>query len=136
MTNQLVDVSNGRVTFGAAVARVADSLSPLGAIARVVAESSACVVAIQEIHARQEIQLAGQRVEADTTVRLAELENRRRAASASLRQMRHHGGQADLTAKDLRRCVVNMQREVVKPRITSAEMKTYVELIRVFTTTL
>lgn len=128
MTKQLVSVENGRVTFGEAVGRVADSLSPLGAIARIIAESTACAVAIQEI------QLAGRTVEAQATLRLAELENRRRAASASLRQLRTQAGGAELTAHDFRRCIVNMQQAIVRPQVSLAEKKTYLELIRALTT--
>ena len=126
MTKQLATVTNGRVAFGDAVARVAESLSPLGAFARVIAESTACAVTMKELDVK------GRRIDADTEVALARLENRRNDASASLRELRRQVGRTDLTAEALRQCIRNMQRAVGRPGTTVAEAQVYAELIHGF----
>ncbi|WP_328471030.1 hypothetical protein OHA21_06175 [Actinoplanes sp. NBC_00393] len=126
MTNQLATVADGRVAFGEAVARVAESLSPLGAIARVVAESTACAVTMKELDN------AGRRIDADTKVTLARLANRRNDAAASLQELRRQVGRTDLTAEALRKCIRNMQQALARRSTTAAEAKLYAELIHGF----
>ena len=88
MSRSLVSMVDGHLVFGDAVARVADSRSPLGAAARIVAESYACLTAMRELN------LAGRQARDDHEARMAVLQNRRVEASASLRQMRNRVGQA------------------------------------------
>ncbi|MEV6830655.1 hypothetical protein [Amycolatopsis sp. NPDC051102] len=45
-------------------------------------------------------------------------------------------GQAGLSAQDIRRCMVNMQAETVKPGLALAERRAYIELTQHFTTML
>jgi hypothetical protein len=45
-------------------------------------------------------------------------------------------GRADVSAGALRECMVNMQRETVKPGLPLAERRAYVELTQHFTTML
>ncbi len=129
-TQNLVSVAEDRLIFGDAVARVAKSLSPLGGAARIVAESCACLVTMREL------ELEEHKVQGGTKIQLAKLANRRAEASAALRNMRDRVGQAELSAQDLRRCIVDMQRELVKPRVPLTEKKLYNESIRIFTTAL
>ncbi|TDB73872.1 hypothetical protein, partial [Micromonospora sp. KC721] len=126
MTRQLVRVTDQGMTFGTAVARVAESLSPLGAIARIVAESTACAVTMKELD------VAGRRIDATTEVALTRLENRRKDAAASLHELRRQVGRSDLTAEALRQCIRNMRRALGRPGTTVAEAQVYAELIRDF----
>lgn len=130
MSSDLVGVENGQVVFGDAVSRLAEALNPLGAAARFVAESCACINEMRRLN------LEGRRIEADKTERLIGLENRRVAVGAALRDMHNRVGHAELSAQSLRRCIENMQRELVKPRVSIAEKQIYVETIRIFTSDL
>ena len=123
MTKQLATVTNGRVAFGDAVARVAEALSPLGAVARIVAESTACAVTMKEL------EVAGRRIDAETTVTLGHLANRRNDSAASLRELRRQAGRADLTAEALRACIRNMQQALGRRSTTPAEARMYADLI-------
>ncbi len=119
-------VSDGRVTFGEAVARVTESLNPLGAIGKVIAESTACAVALKELD------VAGRRIDAETEVALTRLANRRQDSAASLRQLRQQAGGIELTAQQLRQCIRNMQAALARPRTTVEEAQVYAALIRGF----
>jgi hypothetical protein len=130
MSMDLVGVENGQVVFGEAVSRLADSLSPLGAAARVFAESCACIAEMRRLN------LEGRRIDADKTERLAGLENRRVAVGAALRDMHDQVGYAELSAQSLRGCIENMQRALVNPRVSIAEKKLLVETLRFFTSDL
>ena len=130
MTNQLATVINGRVTFGDAVARVAESLSPLGAAARIIAESTACAVTMKELD------VASRRIDAETEVTLTRLDNRRADAAASLRELRRQVGRTDLTAQALRHCIRNMQQALGRRTTTPAEARLYADLIHGFSTDL
>jgi hypothetical protein len=50
VSKDLASVEGGRVVFGEAVARIAGSLNPLGAVGRVVAESFALTTEIRRIN--------------------------------------------------------------------------------------
>ncbi|WP_203789331.1 hypothetical protein [Paractinoplanes rishiriensis] len=121
-----VGVTDGRVTFGEAVARVTESLNPLGAIGKVIAESTACAVALKEL------EVAGRRIDAETEVVLTKLANRRQESAASLRQLRQQAGGIERTAEQLRRCIRNMQAALARPRTTVEEAQVYAALIRGF----
>ena len=121
-----VGVTDGRVTFGEAVARVTESLNPLGAIGRMIAESTACAVALKELD------VAGRRIDAETEVALTRLANRRQDSAASLRQLRQQAGGIELTAQQLRQCIRNMQAALARPRTTVEEAQVYAALIRGF----
>jgi hypothetical protein len=121
-------MANGHLVFGEAVSRVAEALSPLGAAARIVAESCALVVEMREIN------LEGRRVANDKEVKLTALANRRAESSAALREMRSRLGNADVSAQSLRQSLMDMQREMVKGSLE--EKKLYKELIQTITTAL
>ena len=109
----LVDVTGGRVIFGAAVSRIAESLSPLGAAGRHVAESYVLNAEMRRI-AREDAQ--------DKEIKLALLERRREESSATLRQMRQELGRADKSAQVLRECMADMQRRIGRPGLTPEEL--------------
>jgi len=126
MSKDLVSFRNGHLVFSDAVSRVAESLSPLGAASRIVAESYTCLIAMREIN------LEGRKVENDKQLQLAQLSHRRAKASAALRQMQNRVGQAELTAQNMRQCIVDMQKALVKPDTSLAQKKIFLQAIRDF----
>src|SRR5262249_2681302 len=126
----LISLAGGHLVFGEAVARIADSLSPLGAAGRIVAESYALVTEMRRIN------LEKSQAAHDKELRLSLLERRRQGSSATLRQMRVELGRADASAQALRECMVNMQRETVKPGLDLEERRAYIDLTQHFSTML
>lgn len=124
----LVTVEGNAVRFSESVARIADSLSPLGPAGRCVAESYAL---------NTEMRRVGESKAAhDKEITLALLDQRRRESSTTLRQMQKHLGRADRSAAALRECMVTMQRETVKPGLALEERRAYIDLTSHFTTML
>jgi hypothetical protein len=123
--NSLVKVVNGALVFGDAVARIAESLSPLGVAGRLIAESCACLVEMRELG------IEDRKVQSDGALQMAWLENRRAESSESLRMMRDRVAHADLNAQELRRVINDMRQRLVKPRVSLAETKLSIEAIRV-----
>ena len=124
----LVTVEGNAVRFSESVARIADALSPLGPAGRCVAESYAL---------NTEMRRVGESKAAhDKEITLALLDQRRRESSTTLRQMQKHLGRADRSAAALRECMVNMQRETVKPGLALEERRAYIDLTSHFTTML
>jgi len=78
----LVSTLNGRPVFSDAVSRVADSLSPLGAAARIFAESCALAVDLRELS------LESRRIDDSREVTLTQLADRRATSSAALAEAR------------------------------------------------
>jgi hypothetical protein len=111
LDKDLVSVDNGQVVFGHVISRLAESLSPLGAAARIFAKSCAYITEMCRLN------LEGRRIEADKAERLVNLEDRRVAVAATLRSMHTRVGHAELNARGLRRCIDNMQRTLVKPNV-------------------
>ncbi len=130
MPNGLIRVTGDHVSFTESVSRIAESLSPLGEAGRHVAESYALNAEMRRLD------LERTRAADDKEVKLKLLDQRRRESSASLRQMRKNLGRADASAAALRECMVNMQRETVRPGLPPAERRAYLDLTRHFTTAL
>lgn len=130
MSNSLVRISDGHLVFGEAVSRIAESLNPLGAAARLIAESYALTTEMRRINL-EKTQAADSK-----EITLALLDQRRGESSTMLRQQQQELGRADTSAQSLRECMVNMQRETVKPGLASEERIAYVELTKHFTTML
>ncbi|MFI6099261.1 hypothetical protein ACIA8G_27220 [Lentzea sp. NPDC051213] len=130
MPEGLVSVEGNHVRFSEAVSRIADSLSPLGPAGRCVAESYALVTEMSRIN------LEKARVADDKEVKLAVLDQRRRESTSTLRQLQKELGNAGKSASALRECMVNMQRETVKPGLALAERRAYIDLTGHFTTML
>ncbi|GAA4523689.1 hypothetical protein [Amycolatopsis samaneae] len=130
MSKSLVSLAGGHLVFGDAVSRIAESLSPLGAAGRVIAESYALVTEMRRINL-EKTQTADAK-----EITLARLEQRRQESSATLHQMQGELGRADISARSLRECMVNMQRETVKPGLPLAERRAYIDLTQHFTTML
>lgn len=86
VARELVHVDQGRITWSAAVHRIASMLDPLGSAAEIFANISACMVEINQFRTEQ-VRLSRQHVVADgilqarreTVVRIFEAEKRRSA---------------------------------------------------------
>lgn len=124
----LVTVEGSHVKFSESVSRIADSLKPLGDAGRCVAEQYALATEIRRINLEKAVH--------DKEVKLAVLDQRRRESTATLRHVQKELGRADRSASALRECMVNMQRETVKPGLALAERRAYIELTQHFTTML
>ena len=132
VAKDLVGRANGHLIFGDAVARVADSLSPLGAAARIVAESCALVVDMREINLEQRrLELDGRRVDNDRDARLAVLADRRAAVTTALRQIRSDLRHAEVSARDLRETLKTLHRDLNGAR--SADKALYAQLMETVT---
>jgi hypothetical protein len=125
VADELIRVTGDNVVFGESVKRITESLKPLGPAGRHVAESYALDAEMRRL-----------RQGAADEFKLKLLDQRRQESSASLRQMRKELGRADNSAQALRECMVNMQRETVKPGLPLAERRAYIELTQHFTTAL
>jgi NAD(P)-dependent dehydrogenase (short-subunit alcohol dehydrogenase family) len=137
VNNSLVQASEGGgLVFGDVVARVADSLSPLGAAARMFAEAGALVVDFREMqleqrHRGRKLDVEEKRADNAKEIRLAELAERRRSSSTALREMRTRLGDAELSAKSLRTALNNMQRDMGRAR--GKEKSYYMQIIQTLT---
>jgi hypothetical protein len=123
-SNGPVSFRNGRLVFGDAVSRVAESLSPLGAAARIVAEASACAVHLREL------KVEGRIAEGQFEIERAKLEQRQREASQVLRQMTREVGRSDAGAREWRRMLLDVHREIVKPNLPVTQKKILLAAVR------
>ncbi|MEQ0564353.1 hypothetical protein ABJI51_35195 [Amycolatopsis sp. NEAU-NG30] len=108
MSREMVSAKNGRVVFGSAVSQLAESLNPLGAAARAVAEVSACITEMGRL------KVESKRIDADSGERLTALADRREAVGATLREMRNSGKLAGLSARGLLECIGKEQQFLVQ----------------------
>ena len=114
------------MVFGEAVTRVADSLSPLSAAARIVAQS--CALAIE----MRELNLESRRIDNDKEVKLVELGDRRATSSAALQEMRTRLGDVEVSAKSLREALAIAQRQMVKQDIPHEDRVLYTQTVQTF----
>ena len=127
-TVHVVDVDvvrevNGRLVFGDAVARIAETLSPLGATARVVAEAGAVGVQLRRLS------LEGKRLESERMQALAHLEDRRATVGATIKAMHRAIDGTERNAQRFRASIANMQREVVKKGVSIIEKEIYRDIL-------
>lgn len=127
MSKSLASVANGRVVFGEAVSHIAESLNPLGAASRIIAETYALTTEMRRINL-EKTQTAD-----DKELALAVLDQRRRESSATLRRKQEELGHAEISAQQLRECMVRMQRATIKPGLSPEALSAYVELTKDFT---
>lgn len=114
----------GRLVFGDAVARIADTLSPLGAAARIVAETGAIAVQLRKLG------LEGRRVEAESLATLARLRYRHAEAGSTLQAMHKTVDGTERNARGLRQCIAAAQREMFKPNVSMIEKEFYRDLLK------
>lgn len=129
---------HGGLVFGDVVSRVADSLSPLGAAARIVAEASALVFEFREIQLGHRdmgsrMYIKERRVDSAEKIRFAE---RHESASTALRQMRTQLSAVELSAESLRSALRNMQWDLLVQGHSREEMSYQVNIIQTLTTLL
>lgn len=108
MSKALVSTENGHLVFGDAVSRVADSLSPFGAAARIVTQS--CALAIE----LRQLSLESKRIDHGKEVTLRSLEDRRALSTSALQELRSELGSGKVNAQSLRQMIVFAQQEMVK----------------------
>jgi hypothetical protein len=127
MVGDLVREVNGHIVFGDAVARIAETLNPLGAAARIVAEAGAVGVELRRLS------LEGRRIEADGLEALLRLENRRAAVGETIHDMHRTVDATESNARELRRCIANAQREILKRGVSVVEKEIYRDILSDFT---
>ena len=122
----LVSTANGRVVFGEAVTRVADSLSPLGAAARIVAQSCALAVEMRELN------LESRKIDNAKEVKLTKLADRRATSTAALDEMRTRLGNVEVTAQSLRQSLAHAQQQMVEQNIPHEDRVLYTQVVQTF----
>jgi hypothetical protein len=127
MSGEIVSEVNGHIVFGDAVARIAGTLSPLGAAARIVAEAGAVGVELRRLT------LAGRSAEAGRLEEMLRLEHRRAAVGETIRDLHETVSATEPTARRLRECIENAQREVLRRGVPVAEKEIYRDILRDFT---
>jgi hypothetical protein len=108
MSKGLVSTANGHLVFGDAVSRVADSLSPFGAAARIVAQSSALAIELRQLS------LESKKIDYGKEVTLRSLENRRALSTSALLELRNELSDGKVSAQSLRQMIVFAQQEMTK----------------------
>jgi hypothetical protein len=124
MSGALVREVGGRLVFGDAVARIADTLSPLGATARIVAESGAIAVQLRQLG------LEGRRVEAEKIETITRLQHRHVAVGSALNEMRRTVDATERNAQNLRQTITNVQREILRPGVSIVEKEIYGDIMK------
>jgi hypothetical protein len=74
--------------------------------------------------------LQGQQIEADRLVGLARLENRQIEAGATIQGMHRTVATHERTARELRQCLINLQRDLLKPGVGRWQQELYGDLMR------
>lgn len=110
--------------LGDAVSRIADSLSPLGAVARIVAEGCAARLEMRRLT------LEGKQIEAEQQECVARLNNRQANVTEILERMRREAAESERTAKRYRACFSNLQRDYLRPGATVTEKEMAASLMR------
>lgn len=130
VTGELVREVNGRIVFGDAVGRIAETLNPLGAAARVVAEAGAVGAELRRLA------LEGRQIEADRLEALLRLEDRRVAAGETIHDMHRIVDDTEHNARQLRQCIANAQREILARGVSVAEKEIYCDILKDLTAAL
>src|SRR5262245_19380286 len=105
MSGELAREVNGHMVFGDDVARIAETLSPLGAVARIVAEVGATKVEMERL--TQE----GKQIEADRMEALLRLKHRKVTVSKTIHEMHRIVTATELNARNLRQSITNTVRD-------------------------
>lgn len=123
MSNEIISVKNNRVVFGETISRVAETLSPLGAAAKVVAELSACVSEMGRL------KVEGKRIAADNGAQLAVIDARKAAVRETFRSLRDSSELNGVTAQGLLQAMSQAQRDLVRAA-TSDEQQRHQDLVK------
>lgn len=126
MSKGLVETANGHLVFGDAVSRVADSLSPFGAAARIVTQS--CALAIE----LRQLSLESKRIDHGTEVAVRSLEDRRALSTSALRQLRSELSGGKVNTQSLRQMIVAAQREMTKQGLHHEDRVLWAQIIQTY----
>ena len=126
MSEGLVDTANGHLVFGDAVSRVADSLSPFGAAARIVTQS--CALAIE----LRQLSLESKRIDHGKEVTLRSLEARRALSTSALQQLRSELSGEKVNAQSLRQMIAFAQMEMTKQGLLYEDRVLWAQIIQTY----
>lgn len=129
MTGEIVSKIDGRLVFGDAVARVAETLSPFSAAARAVTEVAAVAVQVREL------QLEGKRIEAEQMEALLQLKHRHSHVNGSLQDMHRTVNRTDVIAREHLALIGAAQKKILAD-VPAADKEIYLRLIEMHSTTL
>lgn len=115
MPRELVHVDNGRITWSAAVHRIASMLDPLGSAAEIFSHISACLVEINQFRLEQ-LRLARQHAVATELIRL-----RRESVFQVFELEKQRSANAKILVCDLLSGYRVMVREAINMRISEDE---------------
>jgi hypothetical protein len=121
VSGELAREQNGHLVFGDVVARVAETLSPLGAAARVAAEICATRVEMRRLS------LEGNKIEAAKMEAVLRLEHRDVAVGKSIHEMRRTVTATEVNAKQIRAGIAAAQRAIFQRNISLREKEVYKE---------
>jgi hypothetical protein len=123
---ELVRQVNGHLVFGEAVARVAETLSPLGAAARIVAEVTATGVELRRLS------LEGKQIEADKMVALLRLEHRHVTVGKTIHEMHRTVTATEINARQMRDVIARAQRAMFQRGVSLAEKEMYRDILETY----
>jgi hypothetical protein len=126
----LVREVDGHLVFGAAVARIAETLSPVGAAARAVAEVAAAGVELRRLA------LEGKQIEADKIEALLRLEYRHVKAGKSIHPTLWIVTLTEVDAEQLRDVITAVQEAIFPPGVSLAEKEVYQDVLYAYSTRL
>ena len=117
---------NGHVVFTAAVARIAETISPLGTVARIVAEVAATKVELRRLAEE------GKQVEADRMTELLRLEHRKQTAGKSINAMNRMVALTEVESKRFRDALANAEKAVFERGVSLAEKEVYISILDMY----
>jgi len=123
---ELVREVNGHLVFGDAVARVAETLSPLGAAARIVAEVTATGVELRRLS------LEGKQIEADKMLALLRLENRHVEAGKTIHAIQRIVNLTEVDARQMREVIAAAQKAMFRRDVSLAEKEMYRDVLETY----
>ena len=117
---------NGHVVFTAAVARIAETISPLGTVARIVAEVAATKVELRRLAEE------GKQVEADRMTELLRLKHRKQTAGQSINAMNRMVALTEVESKRFRDALANAEKAVFERGVSLAEKEAYISILDMY----
>jgi hypothetical protein len=127
VSGELVRKVNGNFVFGEAVTRVAETLSPFSAAARMVTEVAAVAVEVRKL------QLEGKRIEAEQMESQLTLRHRNSHVGKTLKDMHQTVNRTDNTAREYLALIGAVQREMLKRGVPLADKEIYLRILETHT---
>ena len=126
VSGELVREVNGHLVFGEAVSRIAETLSPLGAAARIVAEVTATGVELRRLS------LEGKQIEADKMEAMLRLEHRHAAVGKTIHAMHRIVTLTEVDARQMREVIAAAQKAMFQRGVSSAEKEVYRDVLNTY----